>query len=474
MSVRTPNSESGAPQAAHEDGLLGKRLFASSSMAFLVLVSGAGIGLVAQLGTVRLIGAESFGLYAYVIAWTTVLGYISTFGFHVSLLRLLPTYQVESDWSKAGGVLRFAVSGTALAGTAVAALAAATAYAVHGTDSELGRALLIGAAAVPLLGLRLVSAAAVRAYGGIIPAMLPERILRDTLAFLFLAFAVLTGLATPNAVTAMSAALLSAVLLLWILRRFLVARVPRDITDAPRSYAPRTWLQPAVWLTLIMLADTLMSRAGILVLGSRGLPTEVAIFTVATSLSLIAALPRLSISTLFAPTVSALYARKDMDGLQSLVARSALLSLGGTLAVALPLILGAPIILPWFGETFLAARPVLTILILGQLAAAAAGPQQHLLTMTGRERVGSKLMIAAAISNVICAAIFYGPFGVIGVAVAAALSMIGWNVGMMWFLRRNLGLRPGLACAPTLLKDAWSPKPEKPASIAPGLPEGKP
>ena len=79
-------------------------------IAFLVLVSGAFVGLVVQLGMVRLIGAESFGQYAYVISWTTVLGYVSTLGFHVSLLRLLPAYQVHEDWAKAGGALRFALA----------------------------------------------------------------------------------------------------------------------------------------------------------------------------------------------------------------------------------------------------------------------------------------------------------------------------------------------------------------------------
>nr|WP_281251228.1 oligosaccharide flippase family protein [Tropicimonas sediminicola] len=408
-------------------------------------MAGAAVGLVVQLGTVRLIGAESFGHFAYVIAWTTVLGYISTLGFHVSLLRLLPAYQVGADWSKAGGVLRFALSGAALAGTALAMVAAVSVVAIHGAESELGRALLIGTAIIPLLSLRLVSAAAVRAYGGIISAMLPERILRDTLTFLFLALAVLSGLAVPDAVTAVSAALAAGVVMLFILRRFLIAHIPPEPARSPRLYAPREWLRPAVPLTLIMLADTLMSRAGVLIMGAHGAATEVAIYTVAVSLSLIAALPRLSIATLFAPTVSALYARKDMAGLQTLISRAALLSLAGTLTVASPLIFGAEMILNWFGPEFSAARTILIILVAGQLVAAAAGPQQHVLTMTGHEREGSRLMIAAAAGNVIIAAILYLILGMTGVAVAAALSMLGWNAGMMWCVHRRLGLRPGLA-----------------------------
>ena len=70
-------------------GSLGSRLLTTSSHAFLVLLVSAGVGFLVQLGTVRLIGTESFGAFAYVVAWTTVLGYIATLGFHISLLKFL-------------------------------------------------------------------------------------------------------------------------------------------------------------------------------------------------------------------------------------------------------------------------------------------------------------------------------------------------------------------------------------------------
>ncbi|WP_240512327.1 polysaccharide biosynthesis C-terminal domain-containing protein [Pseudoruegeria sp. SK021] len=404
----------------------------------------------------RLIGAESFGTYAYVIAWTTVLGYISTLGFHVSLLRLLPTYQVDADWPKAGGVIRFTFVGTAIAGTVVATAAAGLAFLFYGVGSELGRALLIGTVIVPFLALRLVSAAAVRAFGGVIAAMLPERILRDTLAFAFLSLAVVSGIGSPNAITAILAALAGALVMLWVLHRFLSQRRPSELAAAPRLYAPMDWLRPAIPLTVIMLADTLMSRTGIIVLGTLGEPTEIAIFAVASSLALLAALPRMSISALFAPTVSTLYARGDTGGLQDLIGRSALLSLLGTIAVAGPLIFGAPIILAWFGQEFIAAKHILIVLVFGQIVAAAAGPQQHLLTMTGHEREGAMLMITAAATNVIAAILLYFVFGMMGVAVAFSFSLIAWNVGIMWFLKRRLNLRPGLTCVPFLTRRAAS------------------
>ncbi len=221
---------------------------------------------------------------------------------------------------------------------------------------------------------------------------------------------------------------------------------PPELDRADRLSVPRDWLRPAVPLTFIMLADTLMSRAGVLVLGLRGDVVEAGIYAVAFSLALLTSMPRMAIASLFAPTVSTLHARGDTDALQQLIARSALLSLAGTLAVALPLIIGAPILLAWYGPTFGAAAPILVILIAGHLAAAAAGPQQHLLTMTGHERQGAVLMGAAAAGAFAGGALLAIPYGPAGVAAAAAISMTGWNVAMAIFVWRRLGLRPGLAC----------------------------
>ena len=43
--------------------------------------------------------------YAYVSAWVTLLGYFSTLGFHVSLLRFVPAYQAREEWALARGVI---------------------------------------------------------------------------------------------------------------------------------------------------------------------------------------------------------------------------------------------------------------------------------------------------------------------------------------------------------------------------------
>ena len=126
----------------------------------------------------------------------------------------------------------------------------------------------------------------------------------------------------------------------------------------------------------------------------------------------------MAVATAFAPTVSALFARGDQAGLQSLSAKAACLSLLGTACAAIPLLLLAKPILAWFGPDFAAGAPIVTVLVLGQMLAAACGPQQHLITMTGHERAGATIFAVCAGSSFAACMLIIDSFGMMGAACA--------------------------------------------------------
>jgi O-antigen/teichoic acid export membrane protein len=420
------------------------RLATASGGSLAVLLAGAGISYLAQVGTARLIGPGSFGAYAYLLAWTTLLAHAATLGFRVSLLRLLPAYRAVGDWPRARGAGRFASWIAAGCGCLVAAAGSVIVVLVLGAASELARAFLIGLWVIPLVAVQLVTAARVRAWGGVVSALVPERILRDGIAVLVLGLLVLWGplaAGAPAAAASLVAAALCALAAShWMLRR----RQPPELLAAPAVSAPGEWLRPTLPLTVLMLADVLMSRAGTLVLGSAGAIHDAGIFAVAYSLSLLAALPRMAIASAFAPTVSDLHARGERERLQALSSRAAQLSLAATLVVAVPLMLAAEPLLMLFGSEFRSGVPAVVVLVLAQLFAAACGPQQHLLTMTGQERAAGYSLAVAVAANLAIAALLVGSMGLLGAALASAASLAGWNCFILAMVWRRLGLRPGL------------------------------
>jgi len=417
----------------------------ASIAAFAVFVFGAGLSYVAQLVTARVLGPDSYGVYAYVLAWVTLLAYSSTLGFHISLLRFVPAYQARQEWGLARGVIQFSARGAAGAAAGIVLISACGIAALHGSmQPELTYTFLLGIAAVPFLTLHFIGASLVRAFGGVVAALAPERVVRDSLLLAIIAIAFWGNLHRPDATLAMGATLVSSLVMLGLVCFFLHRMRPPSLDKVTPAYAAADWWRPTLSLTVIMAADNLMSRSGVIALGLAGNTRSAGIFAIALSMAMLTALPRMAVATAFAPTVSTLFARGDQAGLQSLSARAACLSFLGTTLTAIPLVLLAQPFLVWFGRDFAAGAPLVTILVLGHVFASACGPQQHLITMTGHERIGAALLAICAGSSFIACMLVIGSLAMTGVAIAMTAALIAWNVAMAVFIHKRLHLMPGL------------------------------
>jgi O-antigen/teichoic acid export membrane protein len=423
----------------------GQPLGRASIAALAVLVLGAGLTCVAQLVIARIIGPDSYGVYAYVLAWITLLGYFSTLGFHVSLLRFVPSYQAREEWALARGVIQYSQRRTAVTAIGIVLIGMVVIVGLHGLlGSELAFSFLLGLAAVPFLALQLVSASIIRAFGGVIAALAPERVVRDGLLLAIVTAVAWGNLCHPDATLAIGATLLSSIVMLGLVRTLLRRQRPPALDRAKPAYTAEDWWRPTLPLTLMMIADTFMARSAVIALGLLGQTREAGVFAAALSIATVTALPRMAVATAFAPTVSALFALGDQARLQSLSAKAAWLSLIGTACTAIPLLLLAQPLLAWFGRDFVAGAPIVTILVLGQMFAAACGPQQHLITMTGNERAGAAILSVCAASGFASCLLMIGSFGMTGAAFATMLTLVGWNLVMGVFIHRGLHLVPGL------------------------------
>ncbi len=413
--------------------------------ALAVFVGGAALAYFTQLVVARVLGPDSFGLFAYVMACTTLLGYFCTLGLHVSLLRFLTAYRTRGQWSLANGVVRYTEGCVAMVGVAVGSIGALLVYALGQrlTPEHFG-AYLLGLAAVPVIALHLVSASAVRAFGGVLSALIPERIVRDGVLLTAVVFFSWTAWGPADGRLAMTAALLGAIATLVLLRYFMHRMQPAELRSGAVETARAEWRRPAPALMVIMIADNIMCRSGIIILGMSGHTREAGIFAVAHSLALLTTLPRMAVASAFAPTVSALHARGDSAGMQRISAKASALSLLGTLLAVATMLLAVGFLLAWFGQEFKAGASLVWILALGHVFSAACGPQQHLITMTGNEKSAAQIFAAAAILNVAGCIALIGPFGMIGAAVAMSLSLVTWNIAMAVCVYSKLGLKPGL------------------------------
>jgi O-antigen/teichoic acid export membrane protein len=134
-------------------------------------------------------------------------------------------------------------------------------------------------------------------------------------------------------------------------------------------------------------------------------------------------------------------ARKDPDAIREIAYRVLAFPLAVTVAAMVVVALWGETLLAMFGPEFSGAKLPLLILIACQLARALFGPSVPLLTVIGAQKENAALAIAAlavlAASNLVLAPVY----GVLGAAIAVAITILFWLLASAFVLMRLSGLR---------------------------------
>ena len=431
------------------EGILGqaskRRLAYGSAAAAIIFFSGAALAFFAQLVVARVLGPESFGIYAYVLAWMSVLAYTAALGFQVALLRFVSVYESKKAWSLLRGVIQYSERRAGVVGLLVI-LIGVTGVMIRGEAMvpELSTTFLIGFLLVPVWAFLWMRAATVRAFGGVITALVPERIMRDGLLLAFVLFASLSLKWTLDAATVMTATLVSTTLALCMAHVAMRRLRPSMIETVHVEYDVRAWRKAALPLLIVGAMDALFNRTGVLLLGWVGETKNAGIYGLAFSIAFLAVLPRTAIDTLLAPAVARHYAGRQFAELQALIVRAASWSLAAAASIALIIAVMAEYLLTWFGPEYVEGANALRILLVGQVVSASAGSQTHVLAMTGHERNLAAILALSAAVNILTSLWMILQFGLMGAACATMISLFLWNVAMAVFIKQRLDLWPGI------------------------------
>lgn len=423
--------------------------------ALIVYVGGAGLACAVQFLIAKLIHAESYGVYSYVTAWIALMSYGATLGLSAFVLRFAAAYRAAERWSLMRGAIQFALRRALLAALLVVCIGLLILmWRWDHLEPEFAVSMAIGIATIPLITLQLVGSSVVRVFGGFIAAILPERVFRDGLFLALTGFAAWWSFWPMDARLVMVGLFVSSAIALAFVVYAAHTRWPEQIRGIRSTCLPSDWWAFALPIMVMMGLEILMTRTGVILLGWRGRIAEAGTFALAFNMAMLVQLPRAAVSTYFSPGASALHARRDFAGLQDLFARATVLTLAGGAMLAMPVLLLTGPLLRLFGQEFAGATHIIQILVVGQFVAAAAGPQQNLLTMTGHERSAVVIMMAFAMLNIAGCAIAITHYGGIGAAAVTSATLVAWNSAMAIQIKRRLDLTPGLASAVAGLQ--WS------------------
>ena len=192
----------------------------------------------------------------------------------------------------------------------------------------------------------------------------------------------------------------------------------------------------------VLLLEFLMSQVDKIALGFYRGAREVGIYSVAAAMVAYVSLILNSVNQVFSPMITDLHTRRDMATLGRLYRALTKWILGMTLPLAITLMVDARPLLRIFGRDFEAGWPILMIGTAGQLINCGVGSVGLLLLMSGNQRRLLRVQAAmAAVMTVTCVALI-PIWGIVGAAVAAAITNAGTNAWNLFEVRRALGLSP--------------------------------
>lgn len=426
------------------EALLGDNIFSliaqGAGVVFTIQMASFVLRYLVHLGLARWMGASEYGMYAFVLSMTAILGIAAKLGFPTAVLRFVSEYREEAEWKRLRGILQGTWTITLGMGLAVAVAAYAVVEGLHRLgyiDQPLP--LQIGVWLIPLLGLVTLQKEAIRGLEHMVLAYAPSYIGRRVLVLLSVGSAYLWF----GAVDSPTALLLTGgVLVMIVVGQAVVGwqRFPIEVREASAEYETRTWFRVAWPLLLVSSFNVLLNQTDLFLLGVLRSSEEVGFYNVALKTGTVVTFLLTGINAIAAPRIARIYRKGDMDRMQRLVSMVAHLSFWPSLLGSIVLIAISAPFLRLFGPEFSAAQAALIILVIGKLINAGAGSVGYLMNMTGHQDESARVFAWSAGANVLFNLALIPAFGIEGAAVATASTAALWNVWLCVLVKQRMGI----------------------------------
>ena len=341
----------------------------------------------------RILLTGGLGLYRLVAQVLAIGGQIGLLGFNYAAMRWISKARVAKQPGGVRGAAAVGITGSAIASllVAVAIVIFAPRIAPIFCDttkncdlSEFEQLLRVGALYVPFFALMQVLRYCTQAYKTMVPSVIVGNIIQPAVRFLIGVAFLLAGFEVMGAiVTLVISMAVGAVAGAFYLQRML--------RGEERTATPVRPVGEMIRFALPQAGSSLLGiqslGLGIIVLGALDTKFQVGLFTVALSLQGPAGVFLSGIVNIWAPVVSDLYEKGQIERLGSLYQTITRWIATFAFPISAAMILEPDLFLIFFGKDAADAAPIIAVLAVGNLFYSGTGPTGYLLSMTGRPGV---------------------------------------------------------------------------------------
>ncbi|MGH6946595.1 MAG: lipopolysaccharide biosynthesis protein [Kiloniellales bacterium] len=432
--MRSPQGPAAAP--------LTRRLVRGGGWALLARTVALPIGLLQAMLLTRILTPAEVGAYFLAISLIGLLAILAQGGMSRPMVKMVASALATERPRAARHAIRVALLVT-LAGGVLLALALAAGLgeglsAMLEDGDALRRVLPIIAAMVLAFALIDVVAETLRGFHDLRAASAFGDYLAQRAALLLVLGTIWLAGWPADLTTVLAAALAAAVLMLSLA----LGQLRRQLGKIGRHGA--RWRTAEVLghglpFLLMRLNFWFSAGADLWVLGMFRPPEEVAIYGAASRLAVIVGTPLAVSNAVLAPVIAELHSRGERTRLEKVMRAAATLGVLPSLLLAtLFFALGDQILSIAFTEAYAEGRLVVVILAIGHLVNVLFGSCALALTMTGHQR---DVVVVSALAGLVTVVAFYlvaPAYGAPGVALAAALALIFYNVVLAGIVRWRL------------------------------------
>ena len=410
-------------------------------------VSQRGLSMVFNFVALAFVGTNRFGLYKQITQVLAIAGQLGLAGFNYATMRFITKARAEGKPAGVKGSARVGIVAVLIAsGVVVAALLLfpepiAAGFADSPADEPLFvRLFRIGAPYIPLFALLQVLRYCTQAYKTMTPSVIAGGIVQPVVRFVVGYFVLLAGFEVAGLVHTLNLSfLIAAAVAAWFFVRML--------TEDERAAKPRAEVGPMIRFALPQGGASMLGiqslGLGVLVVGWYASNIEVALFAIALSIQGPGALFLGGILNIWAPVVSDLHAKGEIERLERLYQ-----VITRWIATFSFPVWAALIVMPYVPVDVLAgdrgdgASIVVAILAAGNFFYTGTGPTGYVLSMTGRPGVNLANSVVAVVLYVAFGAWIVPEHGAMGMAIVDAIVTSVINTARVVEAKILVGVQP--------------------------------
>jgi O-antigen/teichoic acid export membrane protein len=410
-----------------------------SMIAFAIRLVSAAIAFLSQILLARWIGDFQYGIFVLVWATAVIVGNLSCFGFHTTIIRFVPEYFANSKHDDLRGLLLTGRLFAICSASVIAALGALGIHFISGAiESYYVVPFYLGMIILPMVALGDTLDGTARANSWPIRALSPTYIIRPVLILAVMMSALQLGY-EANAKTAITSAIFATYATTIFQLVSVTARVNRKLPIGPKSVNFSQWFAVSLPIFLVEGFLYLLTNADVLVVGYFMDPQHVAIYFATVKILALVHFVYFAVKAGVAQRYSELIHTSDKAKLADFARDAASWTFWPALFMACVVILLGKPLLSLFGPNFVEGYPLLFVLVAGIITRSSVGPAESLLNMSGNQNICAALYAATLCFSLSLAFILVPQHGLWGAATAFASGMAFETLLLGVAVKRRLG-----------------------------------